>query len=158
MNTGEYFRVEKIYVPSMKTTDLLHWLNQLQPNTKISRLVVHIGVNDCKGGEIKAEQWITLLTKIKTTFPAASLIVSSIIPARGKHLMNPAILSPNRNLHSVCDALKITFVDNTSTFVAKSNECVCVNRVFDLHLKPVSHRVTVSMQEMAGQLTDELLA
>ena len=56
MNTGEYFRVEKIYVPSMKTTDLLHWLNQLQPNTKISRLVVHIGVNDCKGGEIKAEQ------------------------------------------------------------------------------------------------------
>ena len=35
--------------------------------------------------------------------------------------MNPAILSPDRNLHSVCDALKITFVDNTSTFVAKSN-------------------------------------
>ena len=54
-------------------------------------------------------------------FPAASLIVSSIIPARGRHLMNPAILSSNRNLHSVCDALKITFVDNTSTFVAKSN-------------------------------------
>ena len=54
-------------------------------------------------------------------FPAASLIVSSIIPARGRHLMNPAILLSNGNLLSVCNALKITFVDNTSTFVAKSN-------------------------------------
>ena len=121
MNTGEYLCVQKICVPSMKTIDLLHWLDQLQPNTKISRLVLHIGVNDCKGGEINTEQWTTLLTKINTTFPAASLIVSSIIPARGRHLMNPAILSSNRNLHSVCNALKITFVDNTSTFVAKRN-------------------------------------
>ena len=28
--------------------------------------------------------------------------------------------------------------------------------MLDLHLKPVSHRVTVSIQEMASQLTDEL--
>ena len=58
---------------------------------------------------------------MKAMFPAAALIVSSIIPALGRHLMNPAILSSNRNLHSVCNALKITFVDNTSTFVAKCN-------------------------------------
>ena len=56
MNTGEYFRAQKRRVPSMKTIDLLHWLDQLQPNTKISRLVLHIGVNDCKGGEINKEQ------------------------------------------------------------------------------------------------------
>ena len=28
--------------------------------------------------------------------------------------------------------------------------------MLDLHLKPVSHRVAVSIQETAGQLTDEL--
>ena len=39
----------------------------------------------------------------------------------GRHLMNPAILMSNRNLHSVCNTRKITFVDNTSTFIAKSN-------------------------------------
>ena len=31
-----------------------------------------------------------------------------------------------------------------------------INRVLDLHLKLVSHRVTVSIQETASQLTDEL--
>ena len=30
------------------------------------------------------------------------------------------------------------------------------NRVLDLHLKPVSHSVVVSIQETASQLTDEL--
>ena len=31
-----------------------------------------------------------------------------------------------------------------------------INCVHDLHLKPVSHIVAVSIQEMASQLTDEL--
>ena len=31
-----------------------------------------------------------------------------------------------------------------------------INRVLDLHLKPVSHRVAMSIQETASQLTDEL--
>ena len=57
MNTGEYFCVQKIRVPSMKTIDLLHSLDQLQPNTKISRLVLHIGVNDCKGVIYFAVPW-----------------------------------------------------------------------------------------------------
>ena len=30
-----------------------------------------------------------------------------------------------------------------------------INCVLDLHLKPVSHRVAVSIQETASQLTDE---
>ena len=32
-----------------------------------------------------------------------------------------------------------------------------MNCVHDLHLKPVSHSVAVSIQKMASQLTDELL-
>ena len=31
-----------------------------------------------------------------------------------------------------------------------------INCVHDLHLKPVSHRVAISIQETASQLTDEL--
>ena len=31
-----------------------------------------------------------------------------------------------------------------------------INNVLDLHLKSVSHRVTVSIQETASQLTDEV--
>lgn len=62
-----------------------------------------------------------LINKNQDYVSSCITLVSSIISARGRHLMNPAILSSNRNLLSVCNALKITFVDNASTFVAKSN-------------------------------------
>ena len=40
--------------------------------------------------------------------------------------------------------------------VTKSLIIKHINCVHDLHLKPVSHRVAVSIQERASQLTDEL--
>ena len=42
------------------------------------------------------------------------------------------------------------------TVTKMSNNQVYINCVLDLHLKPVSHRVTVSIQETASQLADEL--
>ena len=42
MNTGEYCQVQKMCVPGITTTDLVHWLGPLRPNAQISRLVLHI--------------------------------------------------------------------------------------------------------------------
>ena len=44
------------------TGDVIQWLGLLQPHAKISRLVPHMGVNDCKSSEISAERWAALLT------------------------------------------------------------------------------------------------
>ena len=44
------------------TRDVIQWLGLLQPHAKISRLVPHMGVNDCKSSEISAERWAALLT------------------------------------------------------------------------------------------------
>ena len=43
------------------TRDVIQWLGLLQPHAKISRLVPHMGVNDCKSSEISAERWAALL-------------------------------------------------------------------------------------------------
>ena len=121
MNTGQYSHVQKISVPGMTTTDLSSWLDSQSPNTHVSRLVFHVGVNDCKGGtEVTAEHWTQLLSKMKVVFPSALTIASAIIPARGRHLMNPTISSSNQNLHTVCSHLHIKFVNHRSTFITKS--------------------------------------
>ena len=41
---------------------MIQWLGLLQPHAKISRLVPHLGDNDCKSSEIRAERWAALLT------------------------------------------------------------------------------------------------
>ena len=121
MNTGEYSRVQKICVPGMVSTDLIEWLDSQSPKPHVCRVVVHVGVNDCKGEEVSAERWSQLLAKLKNVFPFATILASSILPARGRHLMNPAITTSNQNLQSVCSRLGIKFVNNRNTFLAKSN-------------------------------------
>ncbi|KAL8565431.1 hypothetical protein ACOMHN_049408 [Nucella lapillus] len=120
MNTGEFSSIQKISVSSLKTTDVLHWLHSLHPTPQITRLVLHVGINDCKGGDVTTEQWKALLVKCTTTFPAATVIVSSILPAFGKHNINPIITRSNQNFYGVCTELNLLFVNNRDAFVAKS--------------------------------------
>ncbi|KAL8578821.1 hypothetical protein ACOMHN_022114 [Nucella lapillus] len=120
MNTGEFSSVQKISVSSLKMTDVLHWLHSFHPIPQITRLVLHVGTNACKGGDVTTEQWKALLVKCTTTFPAATVIVSSILPAFGRHNINPIIARSNQNLHGVCTELNLLFVNNRASFVAKS--------------------------------------
>ena len=120
MNTGDYVSLQKISIPGLTAFQVAQWLQTLTPNPKVSRLVIHVGVNDCKGGEIYTEQWSSLLSLSRSRFPSATVITFSIIPAWGRHPMNPAITKSNHDLKSACRKQHVTCVDHHDTFAAKS--------------------------------------
>ena len=120
MNPGDYVSPQKISKSGLTAFQVTQWLQTLTPNPKVSRLVIHVGVNDCKGGEISTDQWSSLLSLCRSRFPSATVIASSIIPARGRHPINPAIAKSNDNLKSVCRQRHVIYVDHHDTFVARS--------------------------------------
>ena len=120
MNTGGYVSPQKISITGLTAFQVAQWMQTLTPNPKVSRLVIHVGVNDCKGGEICTEQWSSLLSLCRSRFPSATVIASSIIPARGRHPINPTIAKSNANLKSACREHHVTYVDHHDTFVARS--------------------------------------
>ena len=123
MNTGDYASPQKnkyTRADGLPSRPVAQWLKTLTPDPKVSRLVMHVEVNDCKGGEISTEQWSSLLSLCRSRFPSSTVIASSIIPARGRHPMNPAIAKSNDNLKSACRQQHVTCVDHYDTFVAKS--------------------------------------
>ena len=77
-------------------------------------------MNDCKGGAISTPQWSNLLSECKYRFPSAVLIVSSILPARGRHPLNQAISQSNINLEEACRRQQAMCVPHYTTFVTKS--------------------------------------
>ena len=111
---------KKISITGLTAFQVAQWMQTLTPNPKVSRLVIHVGVNDCKGGEICTEQWSSLLSLCRSRFPSSTVIASSIIPARGRHPINSTIAKSNDNLKSVCRQHHVTYVDHHDTFVARS--------------------------------------
>ena len=53
-------------------------------------------------------------------FPQASLRLSSIVPARGRHNVNNAIGPSNRNLQVACDQKGVELIDLYKSFVANT--------------------------------------
>ena len=76
--------------------------------------------------------WEKLVDEINHTFPNASTVYSSILPARGKHHMNKAIATSNENLSMICSARKSHFMDNSNHFLNKHNGLTNVSLYNDL--------------------------
>nr|KAG5707086.1 hypothetical protein BaRGS_011797 [Batillaria attramentaria]KAG5707092.1 hypothetical protein BaRGS_011803 [Batillaria attramentaria] len=113
-------RVQIISVSGLKTKDLTTWLHQQDEATDIESVTFHIGVNDCKSGEVTSLSWDEIIGSCRRVFPNARLHASSIIPAKGRQNINRPIASSNANLHHVCQKRGVVFIDNRSTFVAES--------------------------------------
>ena len=120
MNTGSFTNPQKICVGGLTVADLTTWLQSLHSYASVTRLVIHVGVNDCKGGAISTPQWSNLLSQCKRRFPSAVLIASSILPARGRHPVSQAISQSNFNLEEACRHQQAMCVPHYTTFVAKS--------------------------------------
>ena len=120
MNTGSFTNPQKICVGGLTAADLTTWLQSLRPYASITHLVIHVGVNDCKGGAISTPEWSNLLSECKRRFPSAVIIASSILPARGRHPVNQAISQSNFNLEEACRRQQAMCVPHYTTFVAKS--------------------------------------
>ena len=117
MTTGPDEVVQVIGVSGLKASDLLAWLSEQPDCSHVRRVTLHIGVNDCKRGEVTSRTWNQILDVCRQVFPLARIQMSSIIPARGKLPINESISFSNGNLYHVCKREGVTFIDNTSVFL-----------------------------------------
>ena len=108
--------VQIITVSGLQTHDLLTWLQSQSVCSQVQQVTIHIGVNDCKSGEVTSRTWDQILDCCGRVFPLAGMQLSSIIPARGRLPINRSISLSNGNLLRVCRRRAVTFVDNESLF------------------------------------------
>ena len=121
MSTEPQEKVQVISVSGLTTEHLCHWLAH-QPVTPTVQLVTfHAGVNDCKSGqEVTTNAWETVSILCRHVFPNARLQASSILPAKGQHVMNNLITLSNASLSLVCNRDGISFIDHRPIFTAPS--------------------------------------
>ena len=113
-------RLQKLFVPGLCIEDLQHWLSTTNPCPDVKQATIHVGINNCPAGAVTTEEWLDLVAGCRKTFPRASLRLSSIIPARGRHNLNNAITPSNNNLHTACRRVGVMVIDNKSSFTAKT--------------------------------------
>ena len=97
--------------------DVNHWLANIPRNRKVGRVVIRIGVNTCKFAVITVSMWRQLIRKLKYVFPGAAVLVSSIVHPMGR--LRTAQVS-NSALRAVCSREKVSVVDHTGAFTARS--------------------------------------
>ena len=114
------YMLQKINVPGISTIDLKEWLANTPPQEQIKAVVIHIGINDCPAGPVSVQQWTDIIQLCHSSFPQAKIAFSSIIPAKGRHNLNNAVVPSNRNLRHACTESFQTCIDNTESFVAPS--------------------------------------
>ena len=122
MNTNTYEHVQKVCVPGIKALEIYSWA-QIQPiRPKITKLVIHAGVNDSDYGIVSQNNWSQLINVLQKIFPYAQIIMSSIIPTRSNQKTNILISQSNSNLNQACKMFKsVLFVNHTSTFRTTNN-------------------------------------
>ena len=108
--------VQIITVSGLQTRDLLTWLQSQSVCSQVRLVTIHIGVNDCKSGEVTSRIWDQILDCCGRVFPLAGMQISPIIPARGRLPINRSISFSNANLLDVCRCRAVTFIDNDSLF------------------------------------------
>ena len=110
-------RVQIISVSGMSARDLVEWLTR-QPEAPHVRVVTfHVGINDCKRGEVTSRMWDDLIKQFSRAFPSARLQASTILPVRrAKCTLSETVTMSNANLCYACRKNGVHLVDNTELF------------------------------------------
>lgn len=106
-------RLFKVCVPGMAVNDLHTWLSSLPVSPSLNDVIIHAGINSCPSGAVS-----NLIALCCTSFPKARIAFSSILPARGKHSFNNAILPSNQSLKAACRQHKVIFIDHFPSFAS----------------------------------------
>ncbi|KAK7481924.1 hypothetical protein BaRGS_00026832 [Batillaria attramentaria] len=112
--------VQNMSVSGLSIEHLLKWLSTLPPTPNIARVTVHVGINSCRNGPITKQTWLKLLNLLRTVFPQAILIMSSIVPPGGLHPLSKPAFTSNQSLKSACQQEQTIYIDNVPTFLASS--------------------------------------
>ena len=110
-------RVQIISVSGMSAKDLLEWLTG-QPEAPHVRVVTfHVGINDCKRGEVTSRMWDDLIKQCRRTFPGARLQASTVLPVRRARCgLSESVTMSNANLTHACRKHGVYLIENTKLF------------------------------------------
>ena len=110
----------KVCVPGITIEHVNTWLYRLRLNSNVKTVILHVGINTCRTSVIAMDSWKDTILLAQRAFPNAKVVMSSVIPARGKHHMNNSIFPSNKNLEETCSKLKASFIDNCDAFLNSS--------------------------------------
>ena len=109
---------QNLSVSGLAIDDVNHWLANIPRNREVRRAVIHIGVNTCKFAVVTESMWRQLIRKLKHVFPEAAVLVSSIVPPMGR--LRKTVQVSNAALLAVCNREKVSFINHTDAFTARS--------------------------------------
>jgi len=111
-------------ISGLDRTGLLAALKGTVRQPRVTTVVLHIGINDCKRGyTIGNGAWRNMITGLRRCFPAARLMLSSILPRRKHHgHITSCIDQSNYKMQQMCDQHGATFIDNDATFYTESGD------------------------------------
>ena len=109
---------QNISVSGLAIDDVNHWLANIPRNREVRRVVIHIGVNTCKFAVVTESMWRQLIRKLRHVFPEAAVLVSSIVPPMGR--LRKTVQVSNATLLAVCNREKVSVVNHTDAFTARS--------------------------------------
>ena len=111
---------QNLSVSGLAIDDVNHWLANIPRTREVRRAVIHIGVNTCKFAVVSESMWRQLIRKLKHVFPEAAVLVSSIVPPMGRP--RKTVQVSNAALLAVCNREKVSVVNHTDAFTARSGE------------------------------------
>ena len=109
---------QNLSVSGLAIDDVNHWLANIPRNREVRRAVIHIGVNTCKFAVVTESMWRQFIRKLKHVFPESAVLVSSIVPPMGR--LKKTVQISNTVLMAVCNREKVSFINHTETFTARS--------------------------------------
>ena len=87
-----------IVTPGCRPKHIRDCLEQKNPNSDISEVILHVGVNNTKQDSISMKEWSDTLKSLMFVYPLAHITASAIVPSKGKDQMHQNIQTSNTNL------------------------------------------------------------
>lgn len=148
-------------IPGGHIKDVKECVRNLKVKPKT--IVTQIGGNDLSNENTDVEQvstdYTTLLTEIKTKFPAASIAVSGLPPRFPNHEIRTKVKEFNETTKTWCSQNGVKFIDNEIPFELRSGEIdssayILTGATPRIHL---NRRGTVRMLENLGRHLPDLV-
>ena len=111
---------QKLAVPGLTVSDVVHWLRNVPRCREVRVVVVHVGINSCWENTLRESDWRHLVRLLKTVFPSSQLILSASVPPAGHHPLRKTVAVSNTALATVYSSESVVLVDHTDTFTTNT--------------------------------------
>ena len=113
-------KTQVISVSGLNIDDCNMWLKNEPPQCHTKKVIFHVGINSCKNGKVSDKiDWMNLINNISRVFTNAKVMISSIVPSRGKNKF--ASIQSNNHMYEACKILEVEYIDNYHLFMVNGN-------------------------------------